>query len=67
MTKLELAREIAARTKPRFIAIDRKEGRVYRETAMINTLAKLAAKRNAKTTAVLREEQERLIKTWDRD
>ena len=48
----------------RFIEVDHKADRVTRFTAHDNTLAKLAAKRDRKTTECLEAEQLRLIQTF---
>lgn len=66
MTKKELAREIAARRPAKFVEIPR-EKRVTRFTAHETTMAKIEARGSLKTTALLEEEQLRLIRTWGRE
>jgi hypothetical protein len=66
MTSAQKAAIARALLKPtRFIEIDRKADRVYRETAGINTLARLARERAAKAAAPLEAEQRRLLETWN--
>lgn len=61
ISKIELARLIAKRTKPRFVEIPR----VSRYTAAENTMKALAKKWNQATTDCLEAEQRRLIKNWE--
>jgi hypothetical protein len=56
--------ERAKNTPTRIVEHDwhqRRAGRIYRETAMVNTLAKL---NRARASAILQAEQDRLVRTW---
>ena len=65
MTKIELAREIAARSPTRTVEIPRV--RVLRHTAYENMKRKWAEEHYAEVVALLYQEQERLIKKWKKE